>query len=169
MESNKRLLMMAALLASSSAVEIDDVSSGELNIRAVFDKPSSSELVTNDAYRIEIEKVKIGSGELDVRPRQEGDLDEILTHLQHPTVDVTPGTAYGPTETELVLTNARFQGRVFDDSGSRLPDEGLGISGDIPLNVRVVRTGDKERPVDVKFEVPTRFFDGIDWSYAGIT
>ena len=97
------------------------------------------------------------------------DLDRILAQLERPTIDITPGFELEPQEASLVLTNARFEGRVFDETGARLPSEGLGISGELPLNVKVVRTGELERPVDVRFEVPRRFFDGIDWSYAGIT
>lgn len=166
MQTNKRLFMMAALLATSSAVEIDTtVSDHELNIRADFEERTSNELVTADSYRIQIDRVAIPNGDVDVRPRDHDNLDRILAQLERPTIDITPGIGQEPDEAELVLTNARFEGRVFDETGARLPAEGLGISGNVPLNVRVVRTGRQDRPVDVRFEVPTRFFDGVDWSY----
>lgn len=162
----KRLFMMAALLATSSAVDFDDALAEEgINIRPTFERASGAELVTTDQYRIQIDRVAIQSGEVDVRPRDAENLDRILAQLERPTVDVTPGFEQEPDEAELVLTNARFEGRVFDETaGARLPAEGLGISGHVPLNVRVQRTGEPTRPVDVRFEVPSRFFDGIDWA-----
>lgn len=169
MHTNKRLFMLAALLATSSAVDFDSNINDELRIRADFEHADTNEIVTADAYRIHIDRVALSSGEMDVRPRDREDLDRILAQLERPTIDITPGFEREPEETELVLTNARFEGRVFDETGARLPAEGLGISGEVPLNVRVVRTGDNTRPLDVRFEVPSKFFDGIDWSYAGIT
>jgi hypothetical protein len=167
MSSNKRLLMMAALLASSTAVDFDSTVPDGLNIRAQFEQEESNEIVTADAYRIQIDRVAIPAGELDGRPRNQDDLDRILSQLERPTIDITPGYELEPQEASLVLTNARFEGRVFDESGERLPDAGLGISGELPLNVRVVRTGEVDRPLDVRFELSRRFFDGVDWSYAG--
>lgn len=163
--NNKRLFLMAALLASSSAIDLDDASGDEgIHIRPVFERQATSEMVTDDSYRIQIDRVAIKSDQIDVRPRNADDLDRILAQLERPTIDVTPGLTPEPDEAELVLTNARFEGRVFDETGARLPAEGLGISGQIPLNVRVHRTGHAKHPVDVQFEVPSRFFDGIDWS-----
>ena len=165
MNSNKRLFMMAALLATSSAVELDTAGDDELNIRAAFEQQESNELVTTDGnFRIQIDKIAIPSDDVDVRPRDADDLDRILAQLERPTIDITPGIADEPNEAELVLTNARFEGRVFSQAGASLPTEGLGIAGNVPLNVKVVRTGDDARPLDVHFEVPTRFFDGVDWS-----
>ena len=165
LSNNKRLFLMAALIASSSAVDLDDtVGDDGINIRPVFERQTGSEMVTADAYRVQIDRVAIESDQIDVRPRDADDLDRILAQLERPTIDVTPGFEQEPEETELVLTNARFEGRVFDETGARLPAEGLGISGQVPLNVRVQRTGDARRPVDVQFEVPSRFFDGIDWA-----
>lgn len=168
---NKRLFLMAALLASSSALDLDDVSDDELvKIRAGFAESRDASpiderrIVTDKAFRIEIDQVSIPSDELDVRPRSEDDLDRILAQLERPTLDITPGFSNEPQETELVLSNAHFVGRVFDETGVRLPDEGLGISGKVPLNVKVRRTGNVERPLDVAFEVPTQFFAGIDWT-----
>lgn len=168
---NKRLFMMAALLATSSALDFDDFSDDNgLGIRATFESEDGAngsdtrEIVTQDRFRIAIDRVAIQSDEIDVRPRDEGDLDRILAQLERPTVDITPGFEPEPDLAELVLTNARFEGRVFDETGTRLPAEGLGISGHVPLNVRVHRTDDAKRPVDVRFEVPTGFFDGIDWA-----
>jgi len=162
---------MAALLASSSALELDDISDDDLvKIRAGFAEARGASpiderrIVTDDAFRIEIDQVSIPSDELDVRPRDEDGLDRILAQLERPTIDVTHGFEAEPEETELVLSNAHFSGRVFDETGARLPADGLGISGKVPLNVKVRRTGDRERPLDVAFEVPTQFFAGIDWS-----
>lgn len=164
MNKNKRLFMMAALLATSSSVDFDTNNGEQLQIRADFERAGSAELVTADAYRIQIDRVAIPTGEVDMRPRHHDDLDRILAQLERPTIDITPGLTPEPQETELVVTNAHFEGRVYDVNGNRLPQEGLGISGEVPLNVKVVRTGDHLRPLDVRFEVPTRFFDGIDWS-----
>lgn len=163
MHSNKRLLMLAALLASSSAVELDDTGRDSLQIRADFEHHTSNELVTGEDYRVQIDRVALPSGEIDLRPRHEDDLDRILAQLERPTIDITPGFEIEPDETELVLENARFEGRVFDVTGGRLPVEGIGIHGEVPLNLRLVRTGDARRPLDVRFEVPVRFFDGVDW------
>lgn len=163
--TNKRLLMMAALLATSSAVDFDAEAEEGVRIRAGFERTHSSELVTANNYRILIDRVNLESDEVDIRPRHEGDLDRVLAHLDGPTIDVGEGNNALETDVaELVLTNARFEGRVFDTAGERLPAEGLGISGHVPLNVRLARTGDVERPVEVSFEVPSRFFDGIEWS-----
>ena len=63
---------------------------------------------------------------------------------------------------ELVLNQVHFQGRVFDPGMGRLPDDGIGISGNVPLNV-VVRQGTQSE-LDVQFTLPTHYFDGIDWS-----
>lgn len=166
MVSNKRLLMMAALLATSSAVELDATERDVFKIKADFESLGSNELLTDDDYRIQIDRIALPSGDLEVRPRSEDDLDRILAQLERPTIDITPGLTAEPEETELVLANARFEGRVFDQSGDRLPADGLGIAGELPLNVRVVRTGDALRPLDVQFEVPTRFFDGVDWAWS---
>lgn len=163
MYANKRLLMLAAILASSSAVELDATGQDSLQIRADFEERASNELVTGDAYRVQINRVALPSGDIDLHPRHADDLDRILAQLERPTVDITPGLGFEPVETELVLENARFEGRVFDDVGGRLPIEGIGIHGEVPLNMRLVRTGDDRRPLDVLFEVPVRFFDGVDW------
>ena len=127
-------------------------------------RTQSPELITANNYRILIDRVNLESDEVDIRPRHEGDLDRVLAHLDGPTIDVGQGGSLEPEVAELVLTNARFEGRVFDTAGERLPAEGLGISGHVPLNVRLARTGDDRRPVEVQFEVPARFFDGIEWS-----
>lgn len=169
---NKRLFLMAALLAGSSAIDLDDTSDDDfVGIRAGFDKAIGAQaidaqnILTDDAYRVEIERVAIDSDELDVRPRNEDDLDRILAQLERPTIDLTPGLNDEPDETQLVVGNAHFTGRVFDETGSeRLPIEGLGISGKVPLNVTVRKTGDVRQPLDVAFEVPSQFFAGIDWS-----
>lgn len=166
MLTNKRLLMMAALLASSSAVELDATERDVLKIKADFESIGSSELLTEDDYRIQIDRIALPSGDIEMRPRSEDDLERILAQLERPTIDITPGLTAEPEETELVLANARFEGRVFDTSGDRLPVDGLGIAGELPLNVRVVRTGEAARPLDVQFEVPTRFFDGVDWGWS---
>lgn len=166
MHTNKRLLMMAALLASSSAVEIDATEQDMLKINADFEAIGSNELVTDDDYVIQIDRIALPSGDMEVRPRSEDDLDRILAQLERPTIDITPGLTAEPDETELVLANARFEGRVFDQSGKRLPVEGLGIAGEVPLNMRVVKTGELSRPLDVQFEVPTRFFSGVDWAWS---
>ena len=166
MHTNKRLLMMAALLASSSAVEIDATEQDMLKIHADFEALGSNELVTDEDYRIQIDRIALPSGDMQVRPRSQDDLDRILAQLERPTIDITPGLTSEPESTELTLVNARFEGRVFDASGERLPVDGLGIAGEVPLNVRVVRTGESNRPVDVQFEVPTRFFNGVDWAWS---
>ena len=54
MHSNKRLLMMAALLASSSAVEIDATEQDMLKIHADFEAIGSNQLVTDEDYRIAV-------------------------------------------------------------------------------------------------------------------
>lgn len=162
--SNKRLLMIAALLATSTAVEFDAEAEEGVRIRAGFERTQSPELLTANNYRILIDRVNLESDEVDIRPRHEGDLDRVLAHLDGPTIDVGPTNGLQPEMAELVLTNARFEGRVFDAAGNRLPAEGLGISGHVPLNVRLERTGDEANPVEIRFEVPTRFFDGIEWS-----
>ena len=164
LSSNKRLLMIAALLATSTAVEFDADAEEGVRIRAGFERTQSPELITANNYRILIDRVNLESDEVDIRPRHEGDLDRVLAHLDGPTIDVGQGGSLEPEVAELVLTNARFEGRVFDTAGERLPAEGLGISGHVPLNVRLARTGDDRRPVEVQFEVPARFFDGIEWS-----
>lgn len=167
MKTNKRLFMVAALLATSTAVELDATGTDALNIRADFEQQPAGDLVTTNSYRIQIDRIAIPSGDVDVRPRHQDDLDRILAQLERPTIDITPGYEVEPEETSLVLTNARFEGRVFDNTNdARLPAEGLGISGEVPLNVRVVRTGDATRPLDVRFEVPTRYFDGVDWGWS---
>ena len=63
---------------------------------------------------------------------------------------------------ELVINQVRFEGRVFDSTAGRLPKDGIGIAGNVPLNVLVQRGTAKD--LEVKFTLPTHYFDGIDWS-----
>lgn len=164
-KKDKRLLILAAAIAGSSAVDFEDIGDG-IGLKAGFSEGPGAqgrELLTDEAYRVELDRVALESDELDVRPRDEEGLDLILNELAGPTVDIGAEVDV-PQEVELVLTNARFSGRVYDEEGQRLPANGLGIAGQVPLTLRLTRTGRLEQPVDVRFEVPTAFFDGIDWA-----
>lgn len=165
---NKKLLVLAAVLASSSAIDLDD-NSGEISLKAAFPRTANvtqeGHLLTRDAFRVEIDRVSIESDSIDMRARNEQDLDLLIRQMDGRTIDVSPNVVgVIPNETELVMNEVLVKGRIYDDAQSgRLPAEGLGIAGKIPIDV-VVRRGDQARPLDVNFVIPTHFFDGIDWS-----
>ena len=74
----------------------------------------------------------------------------------------------------LRLDGVKIEGRVFDLEGQagRLPHDGLGIRGDIPLDVIVrqeIEPGSGHRDnqratLAFDFEVPDQFLDGIDFA-----
>ena len=117
----KTIIKLGSLLALGfGEVAAGDPAIGDgLNIRAQFEDSERSDIVTSDAYRIQIDRVAVPDGELNVRPRDRDDLDRILAQLERPTIDITPGYEMEPQETSLVLTNAQFEGRVFDETGLR--------------------------------------------------
>lgn len=163
MKSNKKnLLMVAALLASSSALNFDDNTDDErIGIRAEFSpeafKTDDGHLITQDGFRVEIERVTIQGDEVDVRVKDEKELEVLLSGVSNSR------SIHAPAEkAELVLNQVHFQGRVYDSQAGRLPDNGIKIAGNVPLNV-VVRPGIAEE-LDVRFTLPTHYFDGIDWS-----
>ncbi len=166
--ANKNLFVIAALLASSSAIDLDDLADEDrVGIKAEFGtearQTDDGELVTLNDYRVAIERVSIKSDSIDIRVRDEARLDELLDALTAPTLDLVDNT-WSSDAAELVLNNVHFEGRVYDDNG-RLPGDGLGISGEMPINVVVKRGGEKQG-LDVAFQVPTHYFDGIDYGMA---
>jgi hypothetical protein len=166
--TNKNLFVIAALLASSSAIDLDDLTDEDrVGIKAEFGtearQTDNGELVTLDDYRVAIERVSIKSDAIDIRVRDEARLDDLLDALTAPTLDVAENT-WSPGNAELVLNNVHFEGRVYDDHG-RLPGEGLGISGEMPINV-VVKRDLESKGLVVAFQVPTHYFDGIDYGMA---
>lgn len=162
---NKKLLVLAAVLASSSALDLDD-SNGEISLKAAFPDQANitddGHLLTSHAFRVEIDHVHINSESIDVRARNEADLDRLIRQMDGRTVDVTGDVI--PAQTDLVMNDVLVSGRIYDDTElGRLPAEGLGISGRIPIDIQV-RRGTSTTPLDVNFIIPTHFFDGIDWS-----
>lgn len=164
---NKKLLVLAAVLASSSALNLNE-KSGEISLKAEFPRDANlnpeGHFVTSDQFRVEIESVAIDAESVDVRARNERDLDRLILQLDGRTLDVTEGFAGStPQQTELVMNDVIVRGRIYDDAEQgRLPEGGLGIAGKIPIDV-VVRRGDHKTPLDVNFVIPTHFFD-VDWS-----
>ncbi|MEZ4462593.1 MAG: hypothetical protein R3E66_23275 [bacterium] len=165
---NKKLLVLAAVLASSSALDMDE-KSGEISLKAQFPTHANismdGHLLTSEAFRVEIDHVGISADSVDVRARNEMDLDHLIRQMDGRTLDVSEGVVgFVPTQTELVMNDVLVSGRIYDDTDlGRLPAEGLGISGRIPIEVQV-RKGTTAKPLDVNFVIPTHFFDGIDWS-----
>ncbi len=160
---NKKLLVLAAVLASASGLNMDE-KSGEISLKAAFPTHANitteGHLLTSQSFRVEIEKVGISSDSVDLRPRNETDLERLIDQIDGrvPDVSVMPHT------TELVMNDVLVTGRIFDETSlGRLPAEGLGISGKIPINL-LVRRGNAANPLDVDFVIPTHFFDGVDWS-----
>lgn len=154
--SNRKPLLLAALLASSPALDFTD--DDALSVRATFPNKATvtpeGHLLTDHQFRVEIERVEFTAQNIDLQARDEEQLEQIL--LSH---------SFGPSQTELALRGARVHGRIFDDTGDgRLPEAGLGISGHLPVEVVVARSRTPEQPLSVRFEVPTFFFEGVDWS-----
>lgn len=154
--SNRKPLLLAALLASSPALDFTE--SDGLSVRANFpDKArvnDAGHLLTQEDFRVELERVEFDAHSIDLQARNEEDLERILT---------IPN--FGPDQTELVIRGAKVHGRIFDNRGDgRVPDAGLGISGQLPVEVVVQRGSDSATPLQVRFEVPTFFFEGVDWS-----
>lgn len=159
---NKKLLVLAAVLASSSGLNMDD-KSGEISLKAAFPThaniTSEGHLLTSQSFRVEIENVGISSDSVDLRPRNDTDLERLIDQM-----DGAADVSIMPHSTELVMKDVLVKGRIFDETSlGRLPEEGLGISGKIPIDV-VVRRGNSSNPLDVNFVIPTHFFDGVDWS-----
>ena len=160
---NKKLLVLAAVLASASGLDMDE-KSGEISLKAGFPSHANitteGHLLTSQAFRIEIEKVGISSDSVDLRPRNDTDLERLIDQIDGRSPDVS----IVPHQTELVMKDVLVTGRIFDETSlGRLPAEGLGISGKIPIDV-VVRRGNATNPLDVNFVIPTHFIDGVDWS-----
>ncbi len=74
----------------------------------------------------------------------------------------------------LSLQGVSLKGRVFDlrEGQERLPGEGVVIEGELPVQVLMTRGRRQsmtqpwrsEEIVQVAYEIPTAFFDQIDWS-----
>jgi len=154
--SNRRPLLLAALLASSPALDVNEEDG--LSVRANFPARANlnaqGHLLTDQDFRVEIDRVEFTAQNIDLQARDEEQLEQILM----------PYT-YGPSQTELAIRGAKVHGRIFDNSqDGRLPEGGLGISGQLPVEVVVARSTDQTQPLSVRFEVPTFFFEGVDWS-----
>ena len=162
---NKNLLVLATLLASSSALEINEsLDDDRVGIHADFahdaNRTMEGHLMTSDEFRIEIESVAINSDQIGVRATDEDAFSRLMDEIVAP--ELVGRYDYADATTELQLSDVRFIGRVYDESNAgRLPSEGLGIAGDMPIAMIVDR--DVEGDFDVSFELPTHYFDGITW------
>lgn len=77
-------------------------------------------------------------------------------------------------EQSMRIEGVSLKGRVFDlsESGSRLPGEGVFIEGQLPVEVlmkkarrvSVTQPWKSEEVMWVEYELPTHFFDDVDWS-----
>ena len=132
-------------------------------------------LRTSKDYAIRIDRLvldsdalafEVGEGEAQV-----GELGEFVELAAEELEEFPSGLVAGGFVPEpgvrLQLQGVFVEGRVFDlrRSATRLPAEGLGISGTLPIDVCVKqeRDEDAELMMAVEFELPQAFLDGIDW------
>lgn len=176
---NKFMFIVAAALASSGVLDLETDRDGKFGLQAAFasDAPRTEDgmLRTSKDYAIRIDRLVLDSdalalevGEVEAQAGELGDFVELAAaELEEGPLGLVAGGFEPEPGVRLQLQGVFVEGRVFDlrSAGQRLPAEGLGISGTLPIDVRVKqeRDADAELMMAVEFELPQVFLDGIDW------
>lgn len=197
-QKQKLLFVIAAALAAGGAIE--DVTmpgsqpDDEVEIPAGF--PDGSRMTdegylrTTKNYGVRIDRLSLDPQLVDLSMREDEDeqtqrqlmeLGEIVTAADASEEAASPedgvhapvwGDVEDTSHVELTLNGVRVEGRVFDlEANTRLPTDGVRISGTLPVDVTVRREkrldlwdpGRSETVIAVDFEVPPEFFDEVDW------
>ena len=187
------LFIIAAALAAGGVSPVEgnrQVSDGDVEIPASF--PATARvmedgvLLTSRDYGVKIDRLSPDPQLLELSSRRNVidqtaarviELGEVVEAaigedgVERP-VQRLYGEVEGPEELSLTLAGVQVEGRVFDMGGKmRLPDEGVKITGTLPVDVTVRkekrldlwRPGQTETVIAVDFELPPEFFDEVDW------
>ena len=174
------MLIVAAALAATgdyTAEMSPDRGGGVMELPARFEAGASltetGRLKTRNDYQVRLDRVEIDPDQLAMVVGKraaatcvQGELGELMEAGAGELV--CQGGAEG--DVSITLTGAQLQGRVFDARG-RLPQEGVKISGTLPVEVRIRaekrldlwNPGASETVMAVDFEIPTDYFEQVDW------
>lgn len=193
MKKKQLMFIIAAAMAAGGVSGLEERAEqgegdGEVEILARFgeDAPMTDDglLRTTKDYAIQIDRLSLNPEvlELSMRegaevPRGVIELGEVIEHVGEERALF--GEIEDLSALELTLNGVQVEGRVFDLEGeaSRLPDEGVRISGTLPVDVTVRREkrldlwrpGRTETVMAVDFELPVEYFDEIDWELLSLT
>ncbi len=177
------MYVVAAALAAAS-VEDADASEGlgTFGLHAGFspgvDRTEEGYLKTSQEYAIRIDRVVLDTDSVELSLRDEESsarrhdlrLERVLELSQRTEREASSGVLVedftAQEHMRMSLNGVYVEGRVFDvrEGSSRLPEDGVGISGRVPIEVQVRKdASDGELAMAVEFCLPQEFFEGIDW------
>jgi len=185
------LFIIAAAIAAGGVSPLEEgrqLTDGDVEIPASF--PSTARvmedgvLLTSHDYGVKIDRLSLDPQLLELSARRDvidqpsgqvielGEVVEAAVGGDQVSVRPLYGEIESPEELALTLAGVQVEGRVFDMGGKmRLPDEGVKITGTLPVDVTVRkekrldlwRPGQTETVIAVDFELPPEFFDDVDW------
>ncbi|MEM1347171.1 MAG: hypothetical protein AAGI01_01350 [Myxococcota bacterium] len=189
MQKNTTLMWVIAAALASAGVHGDE-EAGVFGLHTAFaqgaERTEEGYVRTSGDYAIRIDRLVVDSSRLNLSVEDRrtgartsqivevgGELDAMVPHTMDEALSL------GSREHLALTLNGVFvEGRVYDlktGPEARLPHEGVGISGTLPIEVKVKRFGEgavatphdvsgASMEMAVEFELPEAFLDGIDWS-----
>lgn len=182
------LFIIAAALAAAGldpAGSTEMLEGGEVELPAVFGRNASltqdGALRTSKNYGVRIDRLSLNPSVVelstrrdvfDAAPRRVVQLGEVVSAAGQLERRPVFGEVEEPGPLELKLSGVQVEARVFDlANGNRLPSEGVKVTGTLPVDVTVRKErrldlwvpGKMETVLAVDFELPSAFFDDVDW------
>lgn len=182
-KNNKFMFVVAAALAAAGVEEADASEGlGTFGLQAGFspgaERTDEGYLRTSEDYAIRIDRVVLDTASVQLALKEEGaptrrqelELEEVIELSQRVEGDEASGVLVedftAREHMRMSLDGVFVEGRVFDarEGSSRLPEDGVGISGRLPIEVKVRQDASQgEVAMAVEFRLPQEFFEGIDW------